>query len=500
VVALLSPIGDALSIRPITLDALRRVAFLLATMLLGSSAALLVPLAIAAGYGETAVVKAFAVTFFIAAGAGAGGYFLFRTDLSRLTRREGFAVVALSWGLVCLIGSLPFVFAGTLSPLNAWFECTSGFTGTGSSVIADIEALPHGILFWRSFTHWLGGMGFVVLYIALYPLLGIGAMQLYRAEAPGPEKDRLRPRIRSTARILWIIYLSLSIVLTILLFVGGMGLLDAVCQMFATLGTGGFSTRNDSIAGFHSAYVDWVLIVFMWLASTNFSLHWAVITGKPGRLLRNPEWRFYTALMAVVAALFAALAWTSTDVSFGTAVREGVFTAAATASTTGFALADYELWAPLGQYVVFLLLFVGGCAGSTAGAMKVIRVQIFAKQAWRGLFRTVHPTAVAPPRLGERAVTTEMLRSVFSFIGLYLLTWALFSAGMSLTGMDFATATSSVASALGNVGPGLGGIGPFDNFAWIHPAGKAMLTFCMLAGRLELFTVVLLFSPAYWRR
>jgi len=499
-VAFLPPIGDALSIRPITLDALRRVAFLLATMLLGSSAALLVPLAIAAGYGETAVVKAFAVTFFIAAAAGAGGYFLFRTDLSRLTRREGFAVVALSWALICFVGSLPFVFAGALSPLNAWFECTSGFTGTGSSVIADIEALPHGILFWRSFTHWLGGMGFVVLYIALYPLLGIGAMQLYRAEVPGPEKDRLRPRLRSTARILWLVYLILSVALTVLLLLGGMDLFEAVCQMFGAIGTGGFSTRNDSIAGFHSAYIDWVIVIFIWLAATNFSLHWAVLTGRPGRLLKNPEWRFYTLNLAVLSVIVSLLVWTSTEASFGTSVREGVFAVVSMGTCTGFALGDYELWAPLAQYLIFLLLFIGGCAGSTAGAIKVIRVQIFSKQALRGIFRTVHPHAVAPPRLGEKAVTGEMLRSVFSFIGLYLLTWALFSAGMSLTGMDFATATSSVATAMGGVGPGLGEVGPFDNYDWVHPAGKAMLTFCMLAGRLELFTVVLLFSPVYWRR
>lgn len=498
--ALLPPIQDALGIRPITAGALRRVAFLLSSLLLGSSATLLVPLAVAAGYGEVDGVQAFAATFFIAAGAGTVGYFLCRDDLAGLSRREGFTVVALGWGLICLVGSLPFVFAGVLGPLDAWFECVSGFSGTGSSVIADVEALPRGILFWRSFTHWLGGMGFVVLYIALYPLLGVGAMQLYRAEAPGPEKDRLRPRIRSTARILWLIYLGLSATLTALLLLGGMDLFDAVCQMFGAIGTGGFSTRNDSIAGFHSSYVDWVIVVFVWLAATNFSLHWAVLTGKPGRLFKNPEWRFFTILLAVFSVIVSLVVWLSTDSSLATSVREGVFAVVSMGSTTGFALGDYELWAPLAQYLIFLLLFVGGCAGSTGGAMKVIRVQLFTKQTLRGLFRTVHPHAVAPPRLGDKAVTAEMMRSVFSFIGLYLLTWALFSAGMSLTGMDFATATSSVATAMGGVGPGLGEVGPFDNFAWVHPAGKAMLTFCMLAGRLELFTVVLLFSPAYWRR
>lgn len=493
-------IGDIAGIHPTTWGAIRRVAYLLSTLLLGATATLVVPLAVAAGYGETEVVGAFATTLFIGAVVGAAGYFLFRTDLAGLSRREGFAVVALGWAMVCLLGAIPFVLAGTLSPLNAWFECVSGFSGTGSSVIADVEALPRGILFWRSFTHWLGGMGFVVLYVALFPLLGVGAMQLYRAEAPGLEVDRLRPRISSTARILWLIYLGLSVVLTVLLLLGGMSLFDAVCQMFGAIGTGGFSTRNASIAGFHSAYIDWVIILFLWLASTNFALYWAVLTGRPGRLFKNPEWRFYTLVLVCCSAVVAALVWVKTGASFGDSVRNATFEVVSTASTTGFATADYEKWAPLAQLILFLLLFMGGCAGSTAGAMKVIRVQLFSKQALHGFFHTVHPYAVAPPRLGGKAVTSDMMRAVSAFIGLYLVVWGFASAGLSLTGMDFQTATSAAATAMGGVGPGLGGVGPYDNFMWVHPAGKGILTFCMLAGRLELFTLLLIFTPAYWRR
>jgi len=478
----------------------RRVGFVLSTLMAAEAVLLLVPMTVAALYGEGDIVQAFVSVVVIAGALGASGAFLFRTELRGISRREGLAIVALAWLLMCFIGSLPFEFTGTLGPLDAWFETVSGFSGTGASVIADVEALPRGILFWRSFTHWIGGMGFVVLYIALYPRLGVGAMQLYRAEAPGPEKDRLRPRISSTARILWSIYLLLSVALTLLLLLGGLDLFDAVCQMFAAIGTGGFSTRNASIAAFDSPFVDWVIIIFVWLAATNFSLHWLVLTGKPGRLLRNPEWRFFTALLAAFSAVIALLVWTSTDASFGTSVREAVFAVVSMGSTTGFALGDYELWAPLAQYLIFILLFVGGCAGSTAGAMKVIRVQLFTKQGLRGIFRTVHPTAVAAPRLGRTGVTTEMMRSVSTFIGLYLLTWAVASAAMSATGMDFATATSSVATALGGVGPGLGEVGPFDTYGWVHPAGKAVLTFCMLAGRLELFTVLVLLSPTYWRR
>jgi len=476
------------------------VTYLLSMLLLGVSLTLAVPLAVAAVYGEGHVVGAFATTLFIGVAVSISGLFLLRTDLGGISRREGFAVVALGWLMVCLLGSLPYVLSGTLGPVNAWFECTSGFSGTGASVIADVEALPRGILFWRSFTHWLGGMGFVVLYVALFPLLGVGAMQLYQAEAPGMEVDRLRPRISSTARVLWLMYAGISVVLTIFYLAGGMDLLESLCQMFAVLGTGGFSTRNASIAGFDSAYVDWVSIVFMWICATNFSLHWAVITGKPGRLLRSSEWRFLTAAMIVLGLTVGVIAWTSTDVSPGVGLRQGIFEVVSTASTTGFSGADYELWAPAAQFIIFLLMFMGGCAGSTAGGMKVVRVQLFFKQALLGFFRTLHPHASSPPRLGGRPISSRMMRSVSTFIGLYLFMLVVGSLIMSFYAMDFATATSAVASMLSNIGPGLGEVGPFDNYAWIHPSGKLVLTFFMLAGRLELYTVLIFFSPAFWRR
>ncbi|MBE0529038.1 MAG: TrkH family potassium uptake protein [Thermoleophilia bacterium] len=495
-----SPIRAVVPDAPGAFAGTRRVGYLLSMLLLGISCSLAVPLVVAALYGESEVVGSFASTLFLGVALGATGLFLLRTDLSAISRREGFAIVGLGWFMVCLLGSLPYVFSGTLGPVNAWFECTSGFSGTGASVIANVEALPRGILFWRSFTHWLGGMGFVVLYLALFPLLGVGAMQLYQAEAPGLEVDRLRPRISSTARVLWLMYLGISLVLTIMYLIGGMDLFESLCQMFAVLGTGGFSTRNASIAGFESAYIDWISIVFMWLCATNFSLHWAVVTGKPGRLLRSSEWRFFTAILAILGVAVGLIAWRSTDSSFADAMREGVFEVVATGSTTGFAVADYELWIPAAQFIIFLLMFMGGCAGSTAGAMKVVRVQLFFKQAARGFFHTLHPSAVSQPRLNGRAVTPSMLRAVSAFMGLYLLTFALATAAISLTGMDFATATSSIVSMLGNIGPGLGEVGPFDNYDWVHPAGKLLLTFCMLAGRLELITVLILFSPAFWRR
>lgn len=487
-------------VHPTTLHGVRRVGYLLSILLMCASATLAIPLAIAAGYGEPETVGDFATTLLIGMVVGAAGYFFLRTDLAGLTRREGFAAVALGWLMVCAIGAVPFMLAGGLDPLNAWFETVSGMTGTGSSVIPDVEALPKGLLFWRSFTHWLGGMGFVALYIAIFPLMGVGAMQLFRAEAPGLQMDRLRPRIKSTARILWLIYLGMSVVLALLLMAGGMDWFDAVCQMFAAIGTGGFSTKNTGIAWFHSAYIDWVITLFLWIASTNFALWWAVLRGSPKTLLKDPEWRFYTLVLLGSSAVISALVFFQTDSSLHDAIRNATFVVVTTASTTGFTLVDYEKWAPLAQFIIFMLLFMGGCAGSTAGAMKAIRVYLFAKQALRGLFSTVHPQSVAPVRLSGQAVSPQVMHGISTFMGLYLLTYVVAVGGVSLTGMDFATSLSAVATAMGGVGPGLGEIGPTDNFLWVPWFAKLILTFCMLAGRLELFTLMLIFVPAYWRR
>lgn len=485
---------------PATLRGARRVGYMLSLLLIFASLTLAVPLAISAGYREPDTVGDFAATLLIGVVIGLAGYFFLRTDLQGLTRREGFAAVALGWLMVCALGTVPFVLAGGLDPVNAWFETVSGFTGTGSSVIPNVEALPRGLLFWRSFTHWLGGMGFVALYIAIFPLMGVGAMQLFRAEAPGLEMDRLRPRIRSTARILWLIYLGMSVILTVLLLAGGMDWFDAVCQMFAAIGTGGFSTKNASIGAFHSAYIEWVIILFLWFAATNFSLWWAVLGGRPRQLWRNPEWRFFSIVLLGSSAIVTALVYFQNHVSLNDAIRNATFEVVSTGTTTGFVTADYEKWAPLAQFIIFLLLFMGGSAGSTAGAMKAIRVYLFAKQAVRGLFTTVHPQSVAPVRLSGRAVSPEVMRGISTFMGLYLLTFVIASALVSLTNVDFATATSAVATAMGGVGPGLGGVGPYDNFLWMHSFAKLVLTFCMVAGRLELFTLMLIFVPAYWRR
>ena len=493
-------IADAARIDRSALVGLRRVAFLLSTLLLAATATMAAPLAISIGYGEPQTVKSFATTMFIGAAIGTVGYFFFHTGLAGLTRHEGIAVVALGWLMVCAIGSLPFVLDGVLSPLNAWFETVSGFSGTGSSVIPDVEALPRGILFWRCFTHWLGAMGFLVAFVALFPLLGLGAMQLYKAEAPGLEVDRLRPRLSSTARALWIVFLLLSVALTVLLLAGGMDWYDALCQMFGAIGTGGFSTRNTSIAWWHSPYIEWVILTFLWMSSTSFSLWWAVLIGKPGRLFKDAEWRFYTAVLVASSLFIALLVYVTSSVSAHTSIRDAFFTVVSLASTTGFVTADYEKWQPAAQYILFMLLFMGGCAGSTAGAMKVIRVQLFAKQAVHEFHDTVHPYGVSTPRINGKPVTHAMMRSVSAFMGLYLLIYIISVSIVSLTGMDFATALSGVATTMGGVGPGLAEVGPYDNFLWVPWVAKIVFTFDMLAGRLELVTLFIMLTPAFWRR
>jgi trk system potassium uptake protein len=495
-----SPLLEAPRIHPSSWGGLRRVLYLLSTLLLAASATMIVPLAVAAGYGEPQTVRSFTTTLFIGAALGTIGFFVFRTDLTGLTRYDGLAVVSLGWFMVCLIGMLPYIFNGQLGPVDAWFETVSGFSGTGASTIPDVEAMPRGLLFWRCFTHWLGAMGFLVSFVALFPLLGVGAMQLYRAEAPGLEVDRLRPRLSSTARILWTIYLTLSVALTVLLMLGGMDWYDALCQMFGAIGTGGFSTRNTSIGWWHSAYIDWVIVLFLWLSSTNFALWWFVATGRPGRWLRDAEWRFYTTVLVASSFVIAAIVWATADVGVNQAIRNAFFAVVSLASTTGFVTSDYEKWQPATQFILFMLLFMGGCAGSTAGAMKVVRVLLFGKAAAHEFHRTVHPYGVTQLRLNGKPVTNDMMRSVSAFMGLYLVVYVFSVSIVSLTGADFVTALSAVATSMGGVGPGLGDVGPMDTYLWMHWLAKLVLTFDMLAGRLELITLMIVFTPAFWRR
>jgi trk system potassium uptake protein TrkH len=435
--------------------------------------------------------------------ASCGGVmFHFCRSKKELSLREGFAVVSFGWALFALFGALPYIFSGAIpSPLDAVFETMSGFTTTGSTILTDIEALPKSLLFWRALTHWLGGMGIIVLSLAILPMLGVGGMQLFKAEVPGPTADRLKPRIQDTAKLLWGVYLLLTAVEILLLMIGGMDFFDALCHSFATLATGGFSTRNASVAAYNSAYIDGVIVIFMFLAGVNFTLHLQALRGKLGDFFHNEELRFYTWITVSAIVLVMIFNLTSgTYAGLATNLRYSAFQVVSILTTTGFGTADYELWPVVTQYVLVMLMFIGGCAGSTGGGMKVARVLLLLKHAQVQIFRLIHPRAVRLVKLGKRPVDNEVLAGVLGFFALYIGIFLIASLLLAISGMDLVSGGAAVVACLSNIGPGLGSVGPIDNFAHVPAFGKAVLIVCMLMGRLELFTVLVLFFPSFWRK
>ena len=419
---------------------------------------------------------------------------------SEIRVRDGFAIVTFGWITSALFGALPFIISGSItSPVDAFFESMSGFTTTGASILINVEALPHGILFWRSLTHWLGGMGIIVFSLAILPMLGIGAAQLYKAEAPGPTKDRFTPRIRETAKLLWFTYILISGVEIVMLFAGGMDFFDSICHTFGTMATGGFSTKNASIAHYNSAYFEYVIIFFMVLAGANFALHFRMFNGEMFAHFRDKEFQFYLALLAIFSVAFLVIIFISENVSGDVALRKAVFQAVAIITTTGYVTSDVELLIPAGQMLLLALMFIGGCASSTGGSMKVIRVVILVKHAAHEIRKLVHPTAVYPVRFGERVISDDVIRNVLGFFLFYMGIFVTVSIIMAAMGLDLVSALSVTASAIGNIGPALGSVGPTDNYAHLPAMGKILLNFCMLLGRLELFTVIVLFSRTFWR-
>jgi trk system potassium uptake protein TrkH len=434
---------------------------------------------------------------------GLGLLVLFRDSRAApMTHREGMAIVAVGWVAAAFAGALPFWFAGTFggSFTDCLFESMSGFTTTGASVLTNIEVVPRGLLFWRSLTHWLGGMGIIVLSLAILPFLGVGGMQLYRAEVPGPVPDKLKPRIKDTAMLLWKVYLLFTVVLALLLWAGGMDLFESLCHTFGTMATGGFSTRNASVAAYDSVYIDVVITVFMLLAGLNFTLHYHALRGRPLVALRDPELRFFLAVFAVATLWSAWDIWGTSYDSFAQALRYSAFQVSSIVSTTGFATADYELWRPLPQCLLLLLMFVGGSAGSTSGGVKCMRVMLLLKHAYDELYRLIHPRAVSRIKLGGRPVDQGVLNSVAAFFLLFLALFLAASLLVAAMGVDVLTSFSAVAACIGNIGPGLGGVGPTDNYAWLPGAAKWVLVLCMLLGRLEIYTVLILFVPEFWRK
>lgn len=431
------------------------------------------------------------------------GFFMFRT--TRLDRdlrvREGFAIVTFGWILCSLFGALPLWISNSVpSFTDAFFETVSGFTTTGATILTDIEALPHGILFWRSLTHWLGGMGIILLSLAILPFLGVGGMQLFKAEVPGPTADKLTPRITQTAKILWGVYVSLSVAETILLMLGGMSLFDALCHTFATMATGGFSTRNASIAAYPSAYIQWVLTFFMLLAGANFALHYRFIFHGWRSYRRDREFLVYLGIIGVSSL---AIYWSNLDYYLQrgeAAIRDAVFQVVSIQTTTGFVTADYEQWSTVSQLILFLLMFVGGSAGSTGGGIKVVRIYLLGKFVLAELTRLLHPHAIIPVRMRQQTISRDVVTNVLGFFVLYVVVFAIGTLLVAGLGYDIATSFGAVAATLGNVGPGLGDVGAVDNYAHFPKSGKWLLSVLMLLGRLELYTVLILLLPAYWRR
>lgn len=419
-----------------------------------------------------------------------------------LRTRESFIIVSLGWITAVIFGALPFFFNGVFDGnfIDCVFEAMSGFTGTGATVLTDIEIVPKGLLFWRSLTHWLGGMGFILLAIIILPVLGLSSTQLYRAEVPGPTKDKISPKVKNTAMILWLIYIGLTVMETVLLMFGGMDFYTALCQTFGTMGTGGFSTLNASIAGFNSLYIEMVILVFMFLAATNFTLHFFVIQGRLGEVIKNREWQFYVSLV-LIAILLVTYNILKADLgySFGTALRYAAFQVVSIATTTGYVTTNFEIWPTFSKIILILLMFAGGSAGSTGGGIKQIRIMIGGKFIVKEIRKITYPNALFSLKIGKEHVKEYVVKNVIAFIILFIGLFALINLILTFRGYDIVTSFSASIATLSGIGPGLARIGAIENYAFFDNISKVVLTFSMLLGRLELYSVIImvyyLFNP-----
>lgn len=433
-------------------------------------------------------------------GAGFLMWFMTRGKVE-LSRREGIGIVVFGWFIGTLIGGLPFLTTGAMSnPFDAFFESASGFTTTGASVMTDLENHSRAILLWRACTHLIGGMGILVLVVAIIPFLGVGGMQIYRAEVTGPSKDRLTPRIASTAKLLWVVYIFLIVVNVLLLRIGGMNWFDSVCHAFAAISTGGFSTRSEGIRAFDSAYIEMVLIIFIVIGGTNFALHYRALIGNPGCYLKDSEFRFFMGLLLSATLIMTLDLTLRNHMQIQSAIRHSAFYAASLMTTTGFTTVDYNAWPALSKVIILLMLVCGGCAGSTSGALKQIRLLLLLKNMTRSLKTLLKPQAVYTVKVNGQIVPQEILVNVLIFFFIYMGTLAVGSIVMTSFHNDVTTCVSAVFSALGGVGPGLGSVGPVLNYSLLPDGGKAWLALLMLVGRLEFYTVLAIFLPMFWRK
>ena len=465
--------------------------------------ALLAPAAIAGLYGEWYDAAGFGVTVLLALTIGT----LMRrsgrrgvpdaSDVERIRRIEGLAIVAATWLFVAIVGAIPYVWIG-FGPIDAMFESMSGLTTTGATIFTDFGSIGRGVFFWRSLTQWLGGLGVIALFIAVLPRLAIAGRELFFAEAAGPTDEKLTPQLRQTALALWRVYGALTVAQTIALMFAGMPLFDAVCHALTTMAAGGFSPNPQSIAGYNSAAVDWIMTGFMFAAGANFALQYRAVRGNRVAIAQDEEFRTYTFVLLIAAVLLSGFLLQS-GLALGDAVRHAAFQAVSIMTTTGYASVDFQLWSDQARIVLLLLMFVGGCAGSAAGGPKVVRHVLMARLTFRELKRTLHPRAILPVKLGGRVVPEDTLREVQIFVLFYLLTFAVGTALVVAFGADLLTGITASIACLGNIGPGFGEVGPMASFAALHPVSKVVLTLEMWIGRLEVMTVLVFLRLEPWR-
>ncbi len=479
----------------------RKLVHVISAVVLASGIAMLAPVVVALLYRDWSDAIAIALAASITITIGWVG----RASTPQpdgLTPREGFATVGLAWMTITGFGTLPYFFTGSISNIaDAIFETTAGFTTTGASIFPRPEQLPEAILFWRALTQWLGGMGIIVLSIAILPFLGIGGVSLAAAEAPGPTPDRLTPRFSETAKRLWYVYVGITVLQVIFLVPGDMGLVESVALALTTLSTGGFSTTSASLGGF-SAYSQWVVIVFMFVAGVSFALHYRALRA-PGVYMRSVEFKLYTGVIVAATVLVIGGTWGG-DIT--DTVRNALFTVVSIVSTTGYGTADFELWVPSLQILILGLMFVGGMAGSTAGSVTPYRLAVLFQASRVDARKVIHPRGVFITRLGKDKIPEAVVQSTQAFFLLYMFTFMTATLIMGLIeglfgeGLGVITSASAVASAIGNVGPGLSAVGPTDNYSVVHDLTKVLLAFVMLVGRLEIFPIILLFTPELWKR
>ncbi len=460
--------------------------------------AMVVPLGTSVYYGDSTKVS-FIWTSSLTLLSGLSMFFLFSDSTGRVTSRGAIILVASVWLSFTVIGALPFYFSGTFENfIDAWFESASGFTTTGASVVSDIEALPPAILVWRSLIQFLGGMGVIVLSVAILPLVGVGGMDLYRAEAPGPKTDKISARISETARALWILYVVFTVIAGLTYYFLGMSPFDAVNHALTTMSTGGFSTKNASMGGFNSVPIEMAASFFMFLGGVNFVLHFRLFCRGDISIHRDPEFRFYLTIVLAAIALMTLSVWAQSGHEITEALRHSIFQVSTLVSSTGYATYDYLKWSPFAQFMILLIMIVGGSAGSTAGGLKCVRVLLLMKQGVRELHQMLHPRAVIPLRHGGERVSPSIASAIFGHCFLFSLIVVVVSLFQTALGIDIITAVSTTISALSNMGPALGSAGPMLNYSDFPDFVKLLLSFCMIVGRLELFTILVLLTSDFW--